>query len=223
MSNDIDNVRCKYYPWNMDSLETLLRRGAEWDLAGLVREANARLPRYLPQEFGSQRVREAVTARLVRHYTGLGMLDEPLRVGREARYSARHLLQLLVVRRLMAEGHGASALGDLARRKSDAELLAMLEGGVALTARETPSALTYLAGLREQYRMPPAPIASSAPPHTSAEAALPAELRWRRFEIAPGLELHVREDFRPPKTPSELDALLRHLRERLETQKPRRR
>lgn len=205
----------------MDSLETLLQRGAEWDLQGLVRETNARLPRYLPQEFGSQRVREAVTARLVRHYTGLGMLDEPLRAGREARYSARHLLQLLVVRRLMAEGHGASALGDLARRKSDAELLAMLEGGVALTAKETPSALAYLTGLREQYRMPPAPIPAAAPP--PAEAAPQAELRWRRFEIAPGLELHVREDFRPPKTPSELDTLLRHLRERLETQKPRRR
>ncbi len=221
MPNDIDNVRCKYYPWNMDSLETLLQRGAEWDLAGLVREANARLPRYLPQEFGSQRVREAVTARLVRHYTGLGMLDEPLRVGREARYSARHLLQLLVVRRLMAEGHGASALGDLARRKSDAELLAMLEGGVALTAKETPSALSYLTELRQQYRMPTAPIPSAAP--LPVEAAPPAELRWRRFEIVPGLELPVREDFRLPKTPSELDAVLRPRRERLETQKPRRR
>ncbi len=208
----------------MEKLEALLQRGAEWDLQGLVREANARLPRYLPQEFGSQRVREAVTARLVRHYTGLGMLDEPLRAGREARYSARHLLQLLVVRRLMAEGHGASALGDLARRKNDAELLAMLEGGVALNAKEPPAALAYLAGLREQYSMPPAPIPLAAQPHSStAEAALPAELRWRRYEIAPGLELHVREDFRPPRTPSELDRLLRHLRERIETQKPRRR
>ena len=194
----------------MEGLEQLLQRGAEWDLEGLVREANARLPRYLPEQPGNLRVREAVTARLVRHYTTLGMLDEPARTGREARYSARHLLQLLVVRRLMAEGHGSSALGDLARRKSDAELLAMLEGGVALTANPTAPALSYLAGLREQYRMPlPAPTAPEPP------------MRWHRLEVAPGLELHVREDFRFPKTPGEGDALMRRLRQRLEALKPR--
>lgn len=202
----------------MEGLEELLRRGAEWDLEGLVREANARLPHHLPEDPGNLRVREAVTARLVRHYTTLGMLDEPARAGREARYSARHLLQLLVVRRLMAEGHGASALGDLARRKSDAELLAMLEGGVALTANPTTPALGYLAGLREQYRMPPhpAPLSLDAEPPS-------AGLRWHRLEVAPGLELHVREDFRFPKTPGEGDALVRRLRQRLEALKPRRR
>lgn len=216
----------------MEGLEELLRRGAEWDLEGLVREANARLPRHLPEDPGNLRVREAVTARLVRHYTTLGMLDEPARAGREARYSPRHLLQLLVVRRLMAEGHGASALGDLARRKSDAELLAMLEGGVALTANPAAPALSYLAGLREQYRMPPhpapAPQAPPAAPLPAAPLPLDAEpptagLRWHRLEVAPGLELHVREDFRFPKTPGEGDALMRRLRQRLEALKPRRR
>lgn len=202
----------------MEDLEALLHRGAEWDLEGLVREANARLPRYLPQDPGSLRVREAVTARLVRHYTGLGMLDEPSRVGREARYSARHLLQLLLVRRLMAEGHGASALGDLARRKSDAELLAMLEGGVALTANPPASALSYLSGLREQYRMAsPTPLFEALTPDPTPE------LRWHRLEVAPGLELHVREDFRFPKTPGEGDALMQRLRQRLEALKPLRR
>ncbi len=170
----------------MGSLETLLQSGEDWDLKGLVSEASARLPHYLPQDPGSLRVRGAVIARLVRHYAGLGMLDEPLWVGREAHYSSRHLLQLLVVRRLMAEGHGSSALGDLARRKSDAEMLAMLEGAVAFTLREILAALTYLTGLRVRYRMPPASAAS----HPLARAAPQPELSGPRFEIAPGLELH---------------------------------
>lgn len=152
----------------------------------------------------------------MRHYTSLGMLDEPLRAGREARYTVRHLLQLLVLRRLLAEGHGASALGDLARRKSDAELLAMLEGGVDFTARETP-ALNYLAELRRQYTRSPL-VAYDAPPPPP-----PPLLRWHRFEIAPGLELHVREDFQLPKTTSETEALFQEIRRQLMSVKPRRR
>ncbi len=201
----------------MESLEVLLKTDVEWDLEGLVREANARLPRYMPLTPSSQRVRETITARLVRHYTGLGMLDEPLRSGREARYNARHLLQLLLVRRLMAEGHGTSALGDLARRKSNAELLAMLEGGVALTANPPTSALSYLSELREQYRMAPSTPASEGP-----VPAPTSDLRWHRLEVAPGLELHVREDFRFPKTPSEADALMHRLRQQFVALTPRR-
>jgi hypothetical protein len=48
-----------------------------------------------------------------------------------------------------------------------------------------------------------------------AFATGPAPLRCGRFEIVPGLELQVREDFRPPSTPSELEALLREIRQRL--------
>lgn len=197
----------------MQDLEELLRQGVEWDLEGLVREANARLPRYLP-EMGSRRVRGAVTPRLVRHYAGLGMLDEPIRRGKRALYTPRHLLQILVLRRLMAEGHAASALGDLVRQKSDQELLALLESGATLAPNP---ALGYLSELRERYS-----YSYMVPPTESSPSPPEREEIWHRLEVAPGLEVHVREDFRPPRTQSEMEALLEEVRRRLKGLAPRR-
>ena len=78
-----------------------------------VKIANDLLPQFLPEEKAHTRVREEVTSRLIRHYTSQGLLDEPLKEGRVARYTYRHLLQLLVVRRLLTEGYGASAIDML--------------------------------------------------------------------------------------------------------------
>src|SRR5690625_3458509 len=90
-----------------------------WSLTDFVDTANSLLSSYLPEDGKGQ---EQVNPRLVRHYTSNGLLDEPLRSGREARYEYRHLLQLLVVRRLLADGYGMNAIGDLPRSRTDAEL-----------------------------------------------------------------------------------------------------
>ncbi|GAA4517228.1 hypothetical protein GCM10023096_34300 [Nonomuraea ferruginea] len=51
------------------------------------------------------RVREVPGERLIRWYTTIGLVDPPLtRRGRIARYGRRHLLQLVAVKRLQAEG-----------------------------------------------------------------------------------------------------------------------
>lgn len=192
----------------MQDLAGLLEQQVVWDLEGLCREANARLSRYLPLST-SQRVREEVTPRLVRHYTRLGVLDPPLRQGKRALYTPRHLLQLLVLRRLMAEGYASSALGDLVRRKSDEELLALLEGGATLAPNPSNPALGYLGALRKQFGMPMATLSSPPEEEESQEV-------WRRFEVALGLEVHLREDFPLPKTPREMEALLDAIRNRLE-------
>ncbi|HZJ09143.1 MAG TPA: hypothetical protein VFD39_05570, partial [Trueperaceae bacterium] len=77
---------------------THLREGA-WSLDEFVEHTNRLLPELLPKE-SSKRAADPVNQRLVRHYATQGLLDEPLKEGREARYLYRHLLQLLVVRRL---------------------------------------------------------------------------------------------------------------------------
>lgn len=211
----------------MQSLENLLEQDPSWNLEELVLEANARLGQYLPDDPGNLRVREEVTPRLVRHYTTLRMLDEPAKEGREARYRARHLLQLLVVRRLMSEGYGASALGELARQKSNPELLGLLQGGATLTLTPGNPALSYLSELRKEYRVPSAaiPPPASAPKQSEAPAPAPpmAAQRWYRQEIVPGFELHISEDFRYPKSPSETDTLLQRIRHHLEALKQRKR
>ena len=63
----------------------------------------------------------------------------------------------------------------------------------------------------------PAPAPAMAPPPAARSAAAPAPspapapLRWLRIDIAPGLELNLREDFRFPADPLERQHLLDHL------------
>jgi DNA-binding transcriptional MerR regulator len=47
---------------------------------------------------------EKLTMRLIRYYAAQGVLDKPNRLGREAAFHFRHMLQLLVARRLLDEG-----------------------------------------------------------------------------------------------------------------------
>lgn len=104
-------------------------RDAVWSLSEFVDAANALLPDYLPKD-ASGRLADEVNPRLVRHYATLGLLPEPGKEGREARYLFEHLLHLLVVRKLLAEGFGSSAIRDAVAGCSAEELSALLEGAV---------------------------------------------------------------------------------------------
>jgi DNA-binding transcriptional MerR regulator len=117
----------------MNQLQELAQRQPDWSLDEFVQVANQLLAELLPDERVNTRVREVVTPRLVRHYTTQSMLDEPRRQGREARYGYRHLLQVLLLRRLLAAGYGAGAIAQFARAHSDSELETLLQGDVQLT------------------------------------------------------------------------------------------
>lgn len=59
----------------------------------------------------SRRVRWNPTERLVRYYTTLGLVDGPAEMrGRTAYYSQRHILQLMAIKRLQAEGETLEAV-----------------------------------------------------------------------------------------------------------------
>jgi DNA-binding transcriptional MerR regulator len=188
-----------------------------WSLDELVAVANALLPEFLPaaedRPGSAGKVREEVNARLVRHYASIGLLDDNTREGREARYGFRHLLQLLLVRRLLTEGYPAAVIVKLIAGKGDAELRALLQGGASVSATPANPALDFLAGVRRRIQSP-APAPAAAPP-----AATPAGA-WDRLELLPGLEIHVRAGFRLPSSPHErerlsqlfLDALLQSQR-----------
>src|SRR5438445_8145701 len=68
------------------------------------------------------RVSAAPDARTVRYYTTLGLLDRPTIVGRQARYSARHLHQLLAIKALQAAGLPLSQVQERLFGRSEAEL-----------------------------------------------------------------------------------------------------
>ncbi len=179
-----------------------------WGLNDFAEKVNEFLPAYLPDDPSRTRVREDITPRLIRHHTTLGMLDEPLKDGREARYVYRHLLQILLVRRLLAEGYSSSTIGDLAKNKSDRELQEMLEGGMHLTLTSANPALAYLdkiksrtAGTSTATPTPTTPAPTPRPPSSKNS-------RWTRAELLPGLELHISDSFRTPRTPEEQQNLL---------------
>jgi DNA-binding transcriptional MerR regulator len=197
----------------MRTLQQVAQPDLHWSLEELVQVANELLPQFLPEEKAHTRVREEVTPRLVRHYTSQGLLDEPLKEGREARYTYRHLLQVLLVRRLLTEGYGASVIDTLARSKPNSDLEALLQGGVQLTLTPANPALAFLQQIQQRQpgmarQAPPSPPVPSPPSEPSPH---PAATQWTRLEVLPGLELHVRNDFVLPTTSQEQQNLLQHI------------
>lgn len=238
--NDIDNQKCHYYDSGMKALQHLAQDDSQWSLEEFVQVVNDLLPQFLPQ-VDSSRVQEDVNPRLVRHYTTQGLLDKPLKQGREARYIYRHVLQLLVVRRLLTEGYGSSTIANLIALKSNLDLEALLHGGVQLTVQAANPALSFLQQIQQRKQtqtdppktslsrssVPPAPAAIAPPPSApaspplrSSESSVADPLRWVRIEILPGLEIHVREDFIAPNSPQEQQNLLDMIADVLSTYPP---
>ncbi|NER52792.1 MAG: MerR family transcriptional regulator [Symploca sp. SIO1A3] len=211
----------------MNTLQQLRESNSRWSLNEFVLVINGLLPQFLPVQKAHTRVREDITPRLVRHYATQGMLDEPLKEGREARYTYRHLLQLLVVRRLLAEGYGASAIDNLATSKNNTELEALLEGGVQLALTAANPALGFLQQIKKRQSLPISPPPATVPAkstHTDTVAyPQAATSNWTRMEILPGLEIHIREDFNYPHSPQEQNNLLQYMAQQLLTFSTKRR
>jgi DNA-binding transcriptional MerR regulator len=71
----------------------------------------------------SGRVRDVPDLRTIRYYTTLGLLDRPTAMrGRTALYGARHLLQLVAIKRLQARGLSLAAVQERVVGLSDAAL-----------------------------------------------------------------------------------------------------
>jgi DNA-binding transcriptional MerR regulator len=210
----------------MHQLQRFADQDTQWALDDFVEVANQLLPQFLPDGGAESRIQETVNARLVRHYSTSGLLDKPLKQGREARYTYRHLLQLLVLRRLLAEGYSSGAIGQLVSHKTNHDLEVLLQGGAQLTVEVANPALAFLAKVQARSAEPSAPAflapmtfssSPAAPP--SAPPSPPTASRWVRHPLLEGLELHIREDFRYPTTPQERDALLQLIAQAL-TQSP---
>jgi DNA-binding transcriptional MerR regulator len=65
--------------------------------------------------------------RLFRHYQAMGAVSRPRRAGKEARYDYRHVLEVLVIRRLLEQGWRLRRIADITAAATEGELLAMLD------------------------------------------------------------------------------------------------
>lgn len=97
---------------------------AQWTLDEVRQQALAALA-----DLGNQRALETLTERTIRYYTTLGLLDPPAGVrGRMGLYGRRHLLQLVAIKRLQAQG---TTLPEMQRR----QLTRVPTGKLEMTAR----------------------------------------------------------------------------------------
>ncbi|MFV8320849.1 MerR family transcriptional regulator [Mycobacterium sp. 23] len=116
---------------------------AAWTLDELVGRVSAALSSAAYPGSPNGRVRELPDRRAVRWYTTTGLVDRPIMQGRNAAYRSRHLLQIVAVKRLQAQGLSlaeiqgklAGATDEALRRLADVpEELITAEQGLAVPA-----------------------------------------------------------------------------------------
>ncbi len=145
---------------------------------------------------------EDLNPRTIRLYATEGLIDRPGRDGRRAVYGERQLRQLLLIRTLAQRGLSLSAIAPLAAASDDdlaaqlADLLPAASDAIA-AARPAPlieenKALTYLQELTSSASLSRLPLRRRVASRATASS------HWQRFELAPGVELHLRDDVAIP-------------------------
>ena len=154
----------------------------------------------------SNQLGEDLNPRTIRLYATEGLIDRPGRDGRHAVYGERQLRQLLLIRSLAQRGLSLAAIAPLAAASDndiDAQLADLLPDAPAAMAAamsapliEENKALAYLQEL-------PATSSLSRSPSRRRLSSIPTgSSHWQRFELAPGVELHLSEDAAiPPSGP----------------------
>ena len=184
-------------------------------------------------ELAGERLGEEITPRTVRLYATEGLIDRPGKDGRRAVYGQRHLLQLLLVRSLARRGLSLSAIAPLVAGDDEAlqEQLSQLDDGLEASAPATESndALDYLQSIQSSPAEPSpsllpllgAPLSSRSPSLRASRMAgrsNASSSRWHRFQLAPGVELHLSESVSIPPTRARREAWLQRLIDRLREQ-----
>lgn len=144
---------------------------------------------------GSARVRAVPDARTIRYYTTLGLVDRPELQGRTALYGERHLLQLVAIKRLQADG---LTLGQVQERLAGLPEAA-LRGLAKLPAIERRNAAPVAAeaprGRREFWREAPASVTPPAPVVSHRDIEHPAQgvTELLAIELGPGVSLVLKD------------------------------
>jgi DNA-binding transcriptional MerR regulator len=193
------------------------------------------------------KVTDVPTLRTLRFYVAQGLMDKPLAYeNRTALYGYRHLLQVVVIKCLQANHIPIRKIREVLQGRSNAELEQLLElptGGVSAEESALPDSPSIpahsppVAPGQKYYGSDLASpllrgiLQSRSSSHLAGPqqriAALEAKPRfaepppkpnsWRRLEVEPGVEIHLREDFRL-QPGSQLEVLLTRIKHLLKTQ-----
>jgi len=130
--------------------------------------------------------RSETPVRTIRYYIGEGLLPKPTGRGRAAAYTADHLQRLQLIRRLVAQRVPLHEIRNQTAGLSSDDLGSLLADTRSrqeeMSSARISSPKDYLTALLDRAREGRLPTGSSP--------ALRREL-WNRYELAPGVELHV--------------------------------
>ena len=181
-------------------------------VAGLAGEAARILTESgLAQARGT--VSEVPDERTIRYYLTEGLISPAEdKQGTASVFSYRNLLELLVVKKLQSEHLPIRKIRDLVDGRTERELERLL--GAEGSPRVKNEALSYLEKLLTKPAAPPSAQApqmlrqqatsleaqaSPAPPAPQSSLTGVGNGTWSRVEIEPGLELHVHDQYQPPR------------------------
>ena len=161
-----------------------------WTLSELVTEAAARIAALPPPKNGQ--VRAVPDERTIRYYGTLGLLDRPVAMrGRTAIYGARHLAQVVAIKRLQSAGRSLAEIQALWPTLDDEALSRMT--GIAISPRPRASRADF-------WKSPPAPVPvpaavpAAVPVPVPVPAAIPVPAP---APVAPSPSLSLRLDLAP--------------------------
>lgn len=113
-----------------------------WTIEELGAEVERALAHGTPGQ-PNGRIREVPDQRTIRYYTTLGLIDRPAQMkGRTALYALKHLLQLVAIKRLQAEGLSLAAVQARLAGATPRSLraIARLDEGAGALAEDRPAA-----------------------------------------------------------------------------------
>jgi DNA-binding transcriptional MerR regulator len=158
--------------------------------------------------------------RTVRYYLYEGLIPPASeKKGTSTLFGYVHLLALLVIKKLQAENLPIKKIREIIENKSERELETLLGGsGPASEKNEAQAYLETLLFSKPAQTYSPPPAASQSLPFSSPQNAAAAQpppppptaspASWSRFEIAPGVELHVSSDIKAPADDGEVKGIL---------------
>lgn len=91
-----------------------------------------------------RRVQDAPSERTIRYYRTHGLLDEPVKSGKDRRYTRRHMLQLVAIKALQTRGLSHERIQAELYGRTNAELEAIVESSMPRRREERPPAAVLL-------------------------------------------------------------------------------
>lgn len=157
------------------------------------------------------KVTEFPDERTVRYYLYEGLIPAPDdKIGLKSVFGFRHLLTILVIKQLQSQHIPIRKIREIIADRPEAELEMLLGPEFGEPGAGENEAKSFLESLLVRHT----PDAISAMPMIAdpSHSSRSRRSRWRRFELFPGLEINIADDFRLPSDPDILEEVIDELR-----------